>query len=102
MSVARRRRSAVVKVLRGVDVATHRGALIVRAGAVVALVAGALIGVASPAHADDKVGVSVGPSTFDLKPGDNRDFGVDVENKTAMPHNTNIVVNTPDQLAGDL
>ncbi len=69
------------------------------------LVAGAVAAFGTPAFADDKVGVAVGPSTFDLNPSESRDFGVDVTNKLTTPNNKrdiSIVVQSPSALSQDL
>ena len=45
----------------------HRGAFILRAGVLTVVFAGVLIGVAGPAHADNLVGLDVGPTPIELR-----------------------------------
>ena len=64
-----------VKIRRGVDVTTHRRALLLRAGAAAVLVTGGLVaGLASPAAA--AVTISVQPGSFDMNPGDSKNVVV--------------------------
>jgi hypothetical protein len=64
-----------VKIRRGVDVTTHRRALLLRAGAAAVLVTGGLVtGLASPAAA--AVTISVQTGSFDMNPGDTKNVVV--------------------------
>lgn len=67
----------------------HRGAFILRAGVLTVVFAGVLIGVAGPAHADNLVGLDVGPTPIELRAGDkDRAFDVEIENRDGSSRHT--------------
>jgi hypothetical protein len=68
-----------VKIRRGVDVTTHRRALLLRAGAAAVLVTGALIGTAAtPAFAAVTSNVTTG--AFDINPGETKNISIALSN----------------------
>jgi hypothetical protein len=82
-------------------VTMHRRALLLRAGVVATLAAGALA-VASPAFADDQVSVTVAPNSFDLNPGQALDFVAEVKNTTDNSSSVIVVVSAPGSFNGDV
>ncbi|GAA3449573.1 hypothetical protein GCM10018962_14060 [Dactylosporangium matsuzakiense] len=75
-----------VKIRRGVDVTAHRRALLFRAGTVAVLAAGALIGLAAPAHAAGPEVVIAGAGDVTLTVGGSaQTVNVQVKNQGDLP-----------------
>jgi hypothetical protein len=83
-------------------VTTHRRALLLRAGVVIALVAGGLV-VAAPAQAaPGDVTMQLSQGNFDLNPGDKRGLTVRLTNAGNQNQSAKISVSGPGALGGDV
>ena len=71
-------------------------------GTTAALAIVGLVGVATPAYADDRVGLLVGPANLDMRPGESRDITATVENKDEQQRTISVTVQVPGEFTADL